>query len=221
FYGAPVTKAAVIVVSGLSVLTSVYRLKPLLYLQLVPHLTVHRQYWRLLTSGVAFSSTGETLFGALLFYHCRVVERQYGSAKYASMLVVTSVLATALEIAALAVARPIGLHYIPSGPYGMVFATLYQLYAGLPCAYRFSLLGGTFSDKSLLYLLGLQLMISHWPGSMAAGLCGILAGVIYRTNLLGMKRWRFPGFIRRFTARLFLPIFGSRPARRSNHTLPE
>ncbi|KAI9595854.1 hypothetical protein BDF19DRAFT_440302 [Syncephalis fuscata] len=146
FNGAPVTKAMVWGIGGLSILASVYRLKHMMHLQLIPHLTVHHQYWRLFVSSSAFASSGEALFGCVLLYHCRAVERQYGSSKYVHRI----------PDVVLALARPLGLVYIPSGPYGFIFAALYQMYAGLPCAYRFHLFGITFSDKSLLYLLGLQ-----------------------------------------------------------------
>jgi hypothetical protein len=49
---------------------------------------------------------------------------------------------------------------------------------------------------------------------------GLLAGSLYRANVLYMKRWRFPGFIRRLSARLLLPLFSSKPVRRSHNTLP-
>ncbi|KAI8048011.1 hypothetical protein BDF22DRAFT_747212 [Syncephalis plumigaleata] len=220
FNGAPVTKAALLTVSGLSILASIYRLKPMLHLQLVPHLTVHHQYWRLFVSSLAYASSGETLFGGVLLYHCRAVERQYGSSKYVAMLFTTTTISVIFQIIALALARPLGLVYVPSGPYGMTLAALYQMHAGLPSAYRFKLFGTTFSDKSLLYLLSLQLMIANWPESVVASISGLIAGWLYRANFLGVKQWRFPGFIRRTTARLLMPIFGSVPVRRSTNTLP-
>jgi hypothetical protein len=63
-------------------------------------------------------------------------------------------------------------------------------------------------------------MIANWPGSVVAGISGLIAGWLYRVNFLGLKQLRFPGFIRRATARLLMPIFGLVPIRRSTNTLP-
>lgn len=41
------------------------------------------QVWRLFTSHWAFSSIGTTVVGTWLIYKMKVVERRYGSAKYA------------------------------------------------------------------------------------------------------------------------------------------
>lgn len=46
-------------------------------------------------------------------------------------------------------------------------------------------------------------------------MCGILAGAIYRSNLLNIKEWRFPRFINRFASRFILPILSTTPRRRS------
>lgn len=41
------------------------------------------QVWRLFTSHWAFSSIGTTVVGTWLIYKMKVVERRYGSARYA------------------------------------------------------------------------------------------------------------------------------------------
>jgi len=45
-----------------------------------------KQFWRLITSHFAFSSSTEFLFGALIIYHLRVIERLFGPSKYAVLL---------------------------------------------------------------------------------------------------------------------------------------
>lgn len=41
------------------------------------------QFWRLITSHLFFTSPGELLFGTLLIYYFRLLERQMGTEKFA------------------------------------------------------------------------------------------------------------------------------------------
>jgi membrane associated rhomboid family serine protease len=41
------------------------------------------QFWRLLVSHLAFANSSDLLFGGLMIYHMRVIERHFGTAKYA------------------------------------------------------------------------------------------------------------------------------------------
>jgi hypothetical protein len=72
--------------------------------------------------------------------------------------------------------------YIPAGPFGLTFAILYQQFVLLLCSifmfshlitghsyrivpstYHFRILGITFSNKVLTYILALQVIIKlHW-----------------------------------------------------------
>ncbi|KAF9579610.1 hypothetical protein BGW38_004064 [Lunasporangiospora selenospora] len=188
------------------------------HLQLVPHLTTHHQFWRLIASHFAFSTSTEVFFAGLLLYHLRAIERLFGPAKYISFLFVSGVICTLLNIAVLVTGSTIGLNVLPAGPYGIIFSALYQFYRLVPMIYEFKVFGVAFSNKVYMYLIGLQLIASNLPGSAAAAICGLLAGAIYRSDFAGTRRWRFPGFMVRFADRLLVPLFSSAPAVRSTAT---
>ncbi|KAI1316451.1 hypothetical protein EDD11_009941 [Mortierella claussenii] len=218
FYNAPTTKGMLLVVGGLSLLSSVFQIKTDFHLQLVPHLTAHHQFWRLITSHFAFSTSAEVLFGGLVIYYLRIIERLFGPVKYVSFLFVSAILCTFLNIAVLVTGSALGLNVLPAGPYGVIFAALYQFYTLIPVMYEFKVFGVAFTDKVFMYVLGGQLLISHMPGSIAVGACGLLAGAIYRSDFAGSRRWRFPKPIVSLAERFLLPVFSSSPAIRSTAT---
>ncbi|KAK3812973.1 MAG: hypothetical protein J3Q66DRAFT_347064 [Benniella sp.] len=218
FYSAPTTKAVLLVVGVLSLLSSVFQIKTDFHLQLVPHLTSHHQFWRLITSHVAFSTSTELLSGGLVIYHLRVIERLFGPAKYASFLFVSAIICTFLNVAILVSGNAFGLTVLPSGPYGVIFSALYQFYTIIPSLYEFKVFGIVFTDKSFTYALGVLFMLSQMPGSIALAASGLLAGAIYRSDLAGTRRWRFPKIAMAFGERFLLPIFSSSPAIRSTAT---
>ncbi|KAJ3087485.1 hypothetical protein HK102_010990 [Quaeritorhiza haematococci] len=100
-----------------------------------------------------------------------------------------------------------------SGPYGFLFATLYQYYRNVPVVYKFRVLGVTVSDKVFLYLLSAQLLWSSFPSSVAAGLCGLLIGALYHhlEDDSALRTWRLPSFLSRFASKYFLPLLASGP----------
>ncbi|GJJ69451.1 hypothetical protein EMPS_01797 [Entomortierella parvispora] len=221
FYNAPTTKALLLIVGGLSLFASIYQIKTLFHLQLVPHLTVHHQFWRLISSHFAFSTSTELLFGALIIYHLRVIERLFGPSKYVAFLFVSAITCTLLNIAILVTGAAVGLNILPAGPYGIIFAALYQYYTLIPITYEFKVFGVAFTDKVFMYVLAAQLLMSYPPGSLASAASGLLAGAIYRADLAGTRRWRFPPSIMRLASRFLLPIFSSSPAIRSTSTTLE
>jgi membrane associated rhomboid family serine protease len=65
-------------------LVGLFDTKHYFHLQLVPHLSRHHQYWRLISHHLAFINSSDLFVGELVLYHCGVgVERRWGSAKYA------------------------------------------------------------------------------------------------------------------------------------------
>ncbi|CAN8236475.1 unnamed protein product [Cochlearia groenlandica] len=76
---------------------------------------------------------------------------------------------------------------------------------------RFRVFGVSFSDKSFIYLAGVQLLLSSWKRSIFPGVCGIIAGSLYRLNILGIRKAKFPEFLASFFSRLSLPSFGNSP----------
>lgn len=143
----------------------------------------------LFTHAFAFRNPGELLFGASLLYFYRLFERQWGSRKYASFVAVACGVAYALEAAA---GAALGL---PSaaGPFPLLFANLAANFVLLvPPTHRFTVFGLKMTDKAFIYLASIQLLFSSPPATAVAGACGLLSGLLYRLNPLGLQRLRLP-----------------------------
>lgn len=129
FAHAPVTKGVMLITSVGSVGAALLQLQPYTHVQLVPHLLVHHQWYRLAVQHVAFVNSSELFLALLLLYQAaRQVERTLGSHKYASFLLVTVALYTLAQLALLSTLHLVltGVNRAPAGPWAIVFATVYQ-----------------------------------------------------------------------------------------------
>ncbi|PSN56710.1 Ubiquitin-associated domain-containing protein 2 [Blattella germanica] len=195
FYKAPVSKGLM----GSMFLTCTAMNMPLLahmrkYLVCkLPDIFTEGEAWRLLTSRVTFLDTKDLVCGALLIYYFRVFERRYGSHKFASYLLATCTIATILETTAILVLQQldIDLHsggYLPPGPYGLIFPLFVSFFFDVPRVAQTHILGVPVTGKTLTYLLGLQ-VCSTSIATGISGVCGIIAGLMYRYNVLYLRRW--------------------------------
>ncbi|KAJ0974653.1 hypothetical protein J5N97_016618 [Dioscorea zingiberensis] len=189
FHNAPVTRTFVIASALLSVLLSHSLRLGLTYEDIFKNF----RFWRLIVSTLAFSSTPELMFGLYLLYYFRVFERQIGSNKHSVFIVFSMIVSLLLEILALTylLADP-SLNMLVSGPYGLIFASFVPFYFDIPVSSRFTIFSLQLSDKSFIYLAGLQLLFSSWKWSLIPGICGVLAGSLYRLNAFGIHRVKFP-----------------------------
>lgn len=172
--------------------------------------------WRLFASGFAFQSTPELMFGLYLLYYFRVFERQIGSNKYSVFSLFTITVSLLLEILSLVLLKDTNyISDLASGPYGLIFASFIPFFLDIPVTSRFRIFGVNFSDKSFIYLAGLQLLLSSWKRSFIPGICGLIAGLLYRLNVLGIRRMKMPQIIAAFFTRFFASPSGSssRPSR--------
>ncbi|OCF39893.1 hypothetical protein I317_06330 [Kwoniella heveanensis CBS 569] len=228
------------IVLGLTTLSaSLLDIKPYLHLQLVPHITKYHQIWRIAIHPFAFANSTELLLGELLLYNAGTsVERAFGSRKYASFILVSSLLSTLFASVIIVLLHSVGLNSIPAGPYGVIFSLLWQQYRIFPSLYHFRVLGIEFSSKAFNWILASQLVLSNPPSSILISLCGLVAGYIYRTDTLfplpslsisrrrlltrrSLKSYRIPLSLHLLLARLFTPLAeGSHPPRRSQRVLP-
>lgn len=83
FTNAPVTKALVVGVVLTSFLASVTDTKYFIWIEVRPHLFDYWQFWRLITWQLCYTNSTEVLFAAMTFYQMRVIERLWGSRKFA------------------------------------------------------------------------------------------------------------------------------------------
>ncbi|KAG8045182.1 hypothetical protein GUJ93_ZPchr0008g13966 [Zizania palustris] len=215
FQNAPVTRAVVLASGLLSVVFSAQRRARALGLS-YQGIVKNFRLWRIFASALAFQSTPELMFGLYLLYYFRVFERQIGSNKYSVFSLFTVSVSSVLEILSLVLLKDTNyVSALASGPYSLIFASFIPFFLDIPVTSRFRIIGVNFSDKSFIYLAGLQLLLSSWKRSLIPGICGLIAGSLYRLNVLGIRRMKMPRVISSFFARIFEPTSGgsSRPSR--------
>ncbi|KAI9513286.1 hypothetical protein F5148DRAFT_288017 [Russula earlei] len=224
FQHAPVTKGIMMAVAVSSVVVAIFDVKHNFHLQLVPHISRDRQYWRLLSHHAAFSNSSELFLWELILYNIGVnIERQFGGVKYASFLVVSTLLVTVLELLSLLVFHQFdsAFNIIPSGPVGLAFSLVHQYFSLVPATYHFRVFGIAFSNKAFLYALALQLAFSQpWSTTLAAAL-GFAAGAIYRSDVASLKSYRLPHWFVRLASRYLFSLVGeTRAVRRTTRAFP-
>ncbi|XP_038975288.1 rhomboid-like protein 20 [Phoenix dactylifera] len=203
FHNAPVTRIFVFATALFTIVFGVKGRSPRLGL---PHQDIinNLQIWRVISSMFAFSSTPELLFGLYLLYYFRIFERQIGSNKYSVFILFSVIMSLLFEVLALVLLKDPNLGVLASGPYGLIFASFIPFYFDIPVTSRFRIFGIHFSDKSFIYFMGLQLLLSSWKWSLVPGICGILAGSLYRLNVFGIRRKKFPEMVASFFSWLFM-----------------
>ncbi|OAA59440.1 hypothetical protein ISF_06375 [Cordyceps fumosorosea ARSEF 2679] len=191
FTNTPVTRLVVLGLVSASIGASLLDMKHYTYILISPHLV---------------------LFAAMSLYNLRTVERMWGSRKYASFLVVTSLITSIVPPALMVVLRPLApslFNYMPAGLTPVIFAVLAQFHAMVPHMYKYRIAtssappttepftGLTLSDKSYQYALALHLSLLQWPGSLVGAAAGWVVGQAWRGGLLpaALVTWRLPGWM--------------------------
>ncbi|RAK97565.1 protein dscB [Aspergillus ibericus CBS 121593] len=219
---APISKSFLIYTIASSVALAIFDLKHLTHIQVVPHIWQYGQFWRMLVwQEAGFANSTEALFAAMLVYHLRVVERAWGTRKFATFLLTTLPYTTLLPpLLLILVVRPLTLgklNYLPSGPVATLFALLAQYHASIPHTFRYRIstssaspssstkdqpqqtgkfLTLSLSDKSTTYLVAAQLALSQFPAMVLPAAVGWLVGVAWRMEFLpGSGRWRVPAWV--------------------------
>lgn len=140
-----------------------------------------------------------------MLYYFRVFERQIGSNKHTVFILFSVMMSVLFEVLAIAYLKDPSLNILASGPYGLIFASFIPFYFDIPVSSRFRVFGMHLTNKSFVYLAGLQLIFSCWKRSLLPGICGILAGSLYRLNLFGIRKIKIPDVVSSFTSRLRWP----------------
>ncbi|XP_030525997.1 rhomboid-like protein 20 isoform X1 [Rhodamnia argentea] len=177
------------------------------------------QMWKLIPAIFAFSSTPELIFGLYLLYYFRIFERQIGSNKFLVFILFSTIVSMALQVLALAVFNVPSSNLVSSGPYAVIFASFVPFFFDIPVSTRFRVLRISFSDKSFIYLASLQLLFSSWRRSFLPGICGILAGSLYRLNVFRIRKAKFPAPISSFFSRVSGLSMGSSRVTPTRHVV--
>jgi len=115
-----------------------------------------------------------------------------------------------------------GLNYIPAGPISLIICIVYQYARIVPPSYTFRIVNFDVTNKIFIYILALQLVIYSPPGSVAVTGTGILAGILYRSDFLGLKQYRLSAPVQSFSSKFLMPFIGSTQVpRRHNRALPD
>lgn len=96
-----------------------------------------------------------------------------------------------------------------SGPYAIIFACLIQYVFDVPSMTKFKVFGLNVTEKHVVYLLCLQLLLANFPNSLIAGVSGLIAGFFYRSQALHLKTIFFPDRVVEFCIRYLDPIISS------------
>jgi membrane associated rhomboid family serine protease len=86
FTNAPITRLLVLSTVVAAFLASLTDTKYYFWIQPRPHLLDYWQFWRLFTWQLCYTNSTEVLFAAMALYQLRVVERLWGSRKFAVRL---------------------------------------------------------------------------------------------------------------------------------------
>lgn len=214
FTSAPATRGVLVLLVSTSIGASVLSVKHYLPVKPVPHLWPYLQIWRIATFQLAYSTSSELLFAAAIIYQLRVLERIWGSRKFASFLVATYGLCIAGTVALGLVLKVLSAGwwgYIPSGMTAVVVALVAVWRREIPRMGGFKILldddeqriragiarAIDFSDKWTMYLLAAQLALSQFPFGLLPALVGWVVGNAWTAELVpsGMIRWRVPAWV--------------------------
>ena len=209
----PTTRALLYGSIGATILASILDLKAYAPIKPTPHLWPYLQFSRILTFQLAYLSAAEVLISAFLLYQFRSLERLWGARKYASFVLVSWACLTILipSIALVLKISTFGAYnYIPAGLVGIVYAVMAAWQEEVPRLYRYKILtsaaespadvdakGIVLSDKSMTYLLALQLALTQFPYNLLPAAIGWVVGSAWMGELLpaGMGRYRVPPWV--------------------------
>jgi hypothetical protein len=83
FTNTPVTRLGVVGLVAGSIIASVLDVKHYFYILIDTHIWRYRQFWRILAYQLCYVNSTEVLFAAMSLYNLRIVERMWGSRKFA------------------------------------------------------------------------------------------------------------------------------------------
>ncbi|KAI1796117.1 hypothetical protein LXA43DRAFT_988443 [Ganoderma leucocontextum] len=228
FEYASVTKTLMLGIALTSAVVGIFDLKHYLNLQLVPHISKHHQYWRLLVHHLACASSSDLLLTELLLYNVGIpIERAFGGVKYASFFVISAVTTMLVSFVTLLLAQltPMtrtNFNNMPGGPFAILFAIVYQYMRLVPPAYHFRVFGVGMSDKIWIYAIAIQLTVARLPATVLPTAVGLFVGYLYRSDVLQLKSWRLPRRAVQLAEEWVKPLLGEdKPVRRTHRVLPE
>mmetsp|Transcript_8456 Transcript_8456/g.14505 ORF Transcript_8456/g.14505 Transcript_8456/m.14505 type:complete len:279 (+) Transcript_8456:150-986(+) len=160
------------------------------------------------SSALVLSNPQSLVLGVVLLWSCaRLAERHLGSAKFAAFSFICTTFGYVLQRGLTeAGSRWLVQSSFPTGPWAFMFASLAYWAVTVPACTKFQVCGVRFTDKTFIYLAGLQLLRSQGWSSLLAGGAGLVAGLLYTSNALGVRNIRAPRFLCRLASKLLGPL---------------
>ncbi|KAF6085144.1 UBA domain containing 2 [Phyllostomus discolor] len=213
-YKAPLSKSLLLVPSSLSLLLALLPHCQRFFLYDLQAVKDDFQIWRLVCGRIICLDLKDTFCSSLLIYNFRIFERRYGSRKFASFLLGSWVLSALLDFILVETAwYCFGIsasRNLPSGFLAPVFALFVPFYCSIPRVQVAHILGPlSISNKTLIYILGLQLFTS---GSYIwiVAISGFISGICYNSKILQVHQVLYiPSWMARFFSWTLEPIFSS------------
>jgi len=167
-----------------------------------------------------FGSVGEMILGIGLIYQFRIFERRMGTAKFLSFTFLSTLLSISFQMLILMMYPGFdneSLNRMAPGPYSYVFSLFVQYFMYIPKLQRYNILGAEFSEKTLIYLWGLQLLFVRGRESLLTGICGVLAGFLCLNEKMPFSKFSWPEPLKRFGKGYLEPLLSSDPRRNEMH----
>lgn len=207
FLGAPVSKAIAISTVIVYVVAEMNNWHDSLVLD-TTKIFDHAQFYRIFVCNLTFASMGELIVGLLaLCPLMRRFEREMGSRRFGAFIVYSSVLSTILELIIFNIFFDIERY---SGPYPQLGAMLALYHKFTPRLHPkfFGVLGYDFSEKSLVYGLCAQVLLSGRLSSLIPAMVGFISGIL----CINWSETELPDFVYSFSNFMGKAIVDEAPA---------
>uniref|UniRef100_A0A8D0GPE8 Ubiquitin-associated domain-containing protein 2 n=1 Tax=Sphenodon punctatus TaxID=8508 RepID=A0A8D0GPE8_SPHPU len=213
-YKAPLSKSLLLVPSALSLLLNLlFQHYQRFFTYNLKAVKEDFQVWRLVCGRTVCLDLKDTFCSSLLIYNFRIFERRYGSRKFSSFLLGSWMLSSLFDlllVEAVQYSFGITINSLPSGFLGPVFALFIPFYCSVPRVQVTQILGHvSITNKTLVYILGLQLLTS---GSYIwiVALSGLISGMCYNSSVLKVHRVIcVPSWVAKVFSWTLEPVFSS------------
>lgn len=161
------------------------------------------QEYRLISSQLIFDNVPQAIVGSIIMYGFRTFERQMGSRKFGTFLIISFIINLIIELILSGIITSsitaLKSTVVTSGPFFYIYALVpfYYYYTPAMHSTKYKIFGIpiTISQKLWLYVLLTELFFSFGVSSIMSGMSGMLTGLIYLSNVFGIQRLRLPEFI--------------------------
>lgn len=172
--------------------------------------TLLMQLWRLVKSQLLFERTDGAIFGALIFYSMRQIERQMGSSKFAAFIIYVTLFSVLTQQAILQmVSKVLPNRLPPTGPYAVVVGLLLLYWRWVPRRRRVvktRIFGILITEKIMTYLFVAQFLFAGGWITLAPSITGTIPASLYLSEAVPTNYIRTPEFVNNILSTLMAPF---------------